>query len=208
MLGGLICLLLIGPALRTFTPPNFASAAIWLTVGVAMAAGTESLVRSRAGMVAGYIIGAAFAACGVLGTLAVMPTLQVATAIGLLLFCSWGIAISLRQVLTGPVVDLNRIAGAVCVYLLLAIAWAIVYLLLALLIPDAFKGISGQGIDHLWIELSYFSFVTLTTLGYGDISPLVPITGALPYLEAVIGQLYVAVLIGGLVGAHLSGGKN
>lgn len=54
----------------------------------------------------------------------------------------------------------------------------------------------------------YFSFVTLTTLGYGDVAPAGAFTKALAYMEAVVGQLYVAILIAGLVGSHLQGRKH
>lgn len=100
-------------------------------------------------------------------------------------------------------VDLNRMAGAVCVYLLMGLVWADLYVLLALAMDGAFAGLAPGGVDSLLPQLTYFSFVTLTTLGYGDVTPQVPLAGALAYLEAVLGQLYVAILIGGLVGAHL-----
>jgi hypothetical protein len=51
----------------------------------------------------------------------------------------------------------------------------------------------------------YYSFVTLTTLGYGDVTPVHPFARTLAYLEAVIGQLYVAVLVASLVGRHVAG---
>ena len=208
MLGGLLVLLLIGPALRTFAPVAWASVILWITIGISMAAGAKSLVSSRTGTVGGCIGGAAFGMCGVAGTVLGVHGLMVAAACGFLLFCLWGVATSLRQVLIGPVVDLNRIAGAVCVYILLGMTWAVVYLLLALGVGDAFVGLEGQRIDELWPQLSYFSFVTLTTLGYGDITPRIPLADSLAYLEAIVGQLYVAILIGGLVGAHLSTGRN
>ena len=110
----------------------------------------------------------------------------------------------LGQVLVGPNVDANRIAGAVCVYILLGYVWSVLYLLVALAASDAFAGVDAGNIPDLSSQLTYFSFVTLTTLGYGDISPLTPIAQSLTYLEAIIGQLYVAILIAGLVGAHLS----
>ena len=204
MLGGLLVLLLLGPALHAIAP-SWSALAVSVTVGVAMAAGIWSLIPSAAGRVGGCIVGAAFTACLVVGTLTDLPALHYAATAGLFLFCLWASACTLRQVLTDPDVDINRIAGAVCVYILLGLAWAVLYLLLALTLgDDAFKGLSGTGFHELWPQLLYFSFVTLTTLGYGDISPLVPIAGTLAYLEAIIGQLYVAILIAGLVGAHLN----
>jgi hypothetical protein len=53
-------------------------------------------------------------------------------------------------------------------------------------------------------ELFYFSFVTMTTLGYGDISPVAPLARSLAYLQAVVGQMYIAILVAGLVSAHVA----
>ena len=77
-------------------------------------------------------------------------------------------------------------------------------MLVALTVPDAFGGISATNVTDQLSQLTYFSFVTLTTLGYGDVLPLVPVAESLAYLEAVIGQLYIAILIAGLVGTHFS----
>ena len=77
-------------------------------------------------------------------------------------------------------------------------------MLVALTVPGSFAGITAGNVTELLNQLTYFSFVTLTTLGYGDILPLTPIATSLAYLEAVIGQLYIAILIAGLVGTHLS----
>ena len=59
------------------------------------------------------------------------------------------------------------------------------------------------GSQVIW-EYIYFSFVTLSTLGYGDISPASEIARSLVYLEAICGQFYIAILVASLVGAHMS----
>jgi len=203
MLCGLLGLLVAGPALRTVAP-SWSPTVLWITMGVAIAAGVSSLVTSFARRVIGCFAGAAFAACGVFANQFEIPELHVVAAVGFLLFCLWGIIRSLLQVLIGPRVDLNRIAGAVCVYILMGLFWAVLYMLLALSANEAFAGVSGDSFADLWSQLMYFSFVTLTTLGYGDVSPLIPMAQSLAFLEAVVGQLYVAILIAGLVGAHLN----
>jgi uncharacterized membrane protein len=70
--------------------------------------------------------------------------------------------------------------------------------------PGSFAGLSpqdGRGWDSAWL---YFSFVTMTTLGYGDISPVTATARALAYSQAVFGQFYIAVLVAGLVGAYIA----
>ena len=66
-------------------------------------------------------------------------------------------------------------------------------------IGSSFTGLSDSA--ALGHQLFYFSFVTLTTLGYGDMTPAVPTTQALAYLEAIAGQMYIAILVAGLIGA-------
>lgn len=204
MLVGLLVLFLVGPAIRTFASTLLSELLISVTIGVALAAGSFSLVRRTAARGIAAALGAALAAFNWLGGQYDLPQLSSIAAVGFLLFCLWGIAASLRQVLIGPHVDLNRLTGAVCVYMLMALAWAICYALVALYIDSAFAGLVGIKFNAVWPDFIYFSFVTITTLGYGDISPVAPIAQALAYLEAVVGQMYIAILIAGLVGAHLS----
>mgnify|MGYP001813708678 FL=1 len=105
--------------------------------------------------------------------------------------------------LTGSV-DLNKLIGTVALYLMIGLIWAVLYTMVLIVWPDAFHGIeSGNWYDNL-AETTYFSFVTLTTLGYGDISPARPIAEVLVVLEAVIGMFYVATVVASLVGAMIS----
>lgn len=98
----------------------------------------------------------------------------------------------------------DTIAGATAVYLLLALMWAFVYAVLDRLQPDSFAmsaaGPPMQGRD----VFIYFSLVTITTLGYGDITPASYLAGSMAVLEAVVGQLYLVVLVSWLVGMYVS----
>jgi len=97
-----------------------------------------------------------------------------------------------------------RIMGAVAVYLLLGIMWAYGYHMVLRLDPNAFQMAQVPRTVAEWkASLLYFSFVTLTTVGYGDILPLNPIARALANLEALIGQLYPAILIARLVSLEI-----
>lgn len=112
--------------------------------------------------------------------------------------------VAARQVFRRDRVDLNKIVGALCIYLLIGAVWAIFYQLLEDLVPGSFAGVDGhQGYALSW-RLLYFSFVTLTTLGYGDVLPLTVYAESLVLLEAILGQFYLAVLVAGLISAYLS----
>ena len=91
--------------------------------------------------------------------------------------------------------------AAMLVYLLVAQLWALVYTFLYLINPASFHLPQGQG-DFLVFE--YYSFVTLTTLGFGDITPLTKVAKAFSVVEAVVGQLYLVVVVAWFVGMHVS----
>jgi hypothetical protein len=104
----------------------------------------------------------------------------------------------LAQVFRQGEITLHRVQGATAVYLLLGMTWASAYELVALHQPAAFSGATGGGepASQPWL---YFSFVTLTTMGYGDITPVHPLARSLALLEALVGQLYPAILLARLV---------
>ena len=130
---------------------------------------------------------------------------DMAGRIPLALFLIYVCALILRMVLTSKVVDLEVILAALCVYLLLALIWAIAYHLVEVYQPGSFSIPAAILANHSNPEqatagaLHYFSFVTITTLGYGDVTPVAPLARSLAMLEAVVGQIYLVTLIARLV---------
>ena len=115
---------------------------------------------------------------------------------------------ALRQVVLGVEISANRLFGAVCIYLMIGVLWALMYGLLQTLDGQAFVGElhSESGAwGPTWI---YYSFVTLTTLGYGDILPVSATARALAYTEAVVGVFYMAMLVAALVGSYAAANKD
>jgi hypothetical protein len=104
---------------------------------------------------------------------------------------------TLQFIMKSKMVTREVVYAAMLVYFLLAQLWAMVYTLLDRIDPASFSLPGGQG-DFLLFE--YYSFVTLTTLGYGDITPLTKIAKAFSVLEAVVGQLYLVVVVAWFVG--------
>ncbi|WP_286293736.1 potassium channel family protein [Methylomarinovum tepidoasis] len=93
--------------------------------------------------------------------------------------------------------------GAVNVYLLIAITFTFAYALIATVDPQAFHGLPALN-GRYFSSLLYFSIVTLTTLGYGDISPVSRPAAVLVTLEALCGQLYLTILVARLVGLYIA----
>jgi len=120
----------------------------------------------------------------------------------LIFFLSAAWLVGSEVLLTGSV-EINKIVGSVALYLLLALIWSIFYTMLLEISPQAMKGVeAGFWADNM-STMTYFSFVTLTTLGYGDISPVSPVAQVLVILEAVTGMFYIAIIVASLIGAAL-----
>ncbi len=155
-----------------------------------------------------FSAGMTFVIAGViLNVLAVQvssPFFQYGSLLSLLAFMLVAITFTLKQVAVGTDITANRLVGAVCVYLLLGVIWAMAYTLINAISPGSFAGFSAMddpGWDSEWL---YFSFVTMTTLGYGDILPISATARSVAYMQAIVGQFYIAVLVAGLVGAYVS----
>jgi voltage-gated potassium channel Kch len=117
----------------------------------------------------------------------------------------------LADVMRAGRVTADKIYGAICVYLLIGFAWGIVYAILEQLQPDSFSApqeIGGVS-EHVArvMRMRYFSLVTLTTVGFGDIVPRSAAARMFATLEAVMGQIYLAVLVARLVGLHIVHGR-
>jgi hypothetical protein len=107
-----------------------------------------------------------------------------------------------RQVFRRGPITMHRVRGSVAVYLLIGVVWAIAYDLVEAAHPGSFRiGATFRG-PSLAV-LGYYSFTTLTTLGVGDILPLNPVARSLTLLEALVGQLFPAILIARLVSMEL-----
>jgi hypothetical protein len=113
-------------------------------------------------------------------------------------------AVLLSRIFRHPAVTSASISAALAVYIMLGVIWAQAYRLIEHLHPGSFTGLSGASLAEIQRDLYYYSYVTLTTLGYGDMSPVSPVARSLATTEAIVGQLYLVVLVAGLVGLHLT----
>jgi hypothetical protein len=124
-------------------------------------------------------------------------------------FFFWAAVLIVASIFRTQALSLDSVFGAICGYLLLGMAWAVLYSMLDSAWPGSFAvadRLAAQvRADDSRIHLfTYYSFITLTTVGYGDVTPVSTPARTCAWLEAVTGQFYLAVLVAGLVGALLA----
>ena len=108
------------------------------------------------------------------------------------------------SILSNPSVTGDTLAGAVAAYLLIGITFGVAYMIIHGLIPGSFRDSIEPGRQFTPADFTFFSFVTLTTVGYGDIVPWASHARSLAIIESVIGIMYPALLISRLVGMRIS----
>ncbi len=136
--------------------------------------------------------------------------LQVVSSLaGTLFFGFLGLLLLKNIYQQGSRVTVNMIYSSISIYLLIGLAFAFLYMAISILDPGAFTEAKfmGKGFQTELHGFIYFSFVTLSTLGFGDVSPNSVQIAAFVYMEAIIGQLYLTILVARLVGLHIAQGE-
>ncbi len=127
--------------------------------------------------------------------------LSLVTLIGYAFLTIFLIIMIIRDLFSGTRVQVNKIFGAIVAYILLGIFWSFLYSIFSLIEPGSI--VRGDGSPILsYAEVTYFSFVTLCTVGYGDIVPKAHLAMVFANLESVAGQLYLAILVARLVSLY------
>lgn len=141
-----------------------------------------------------------------LGLYSIIPFDLLSAYVLLALFFLLLIIAFAQQFLRAQRVSLQLIFGTLCLYLILAMFWGSLYSMLYTVNPESFEGILLETAEpgSLLATFNYFSIVTLTTLGYGDITPQTLAASSLCQIEAITGQFFIAVLVAWLVGTHVA----
>ena len=200
---GLLLLLLGGPVIRHYGWWDN-SLLMEVMFGAASLLFILSLAKDLRIFMLGLIPASLTVVFAVMGVVSGQEVFRLLMQVAAFAFCIVAIKYSLLEVFFSGDVDLNKLVGSVCIYLLLVVAWAIVYHSLELLTPGSFVGLSATTDLSRFDEFTYFSLVTITTLGYGDITPENLIAGIIAGLQATAGVFYTAVLVASLVGDFLS----
>lgn len=135
-------------------------------------------------------------------------TVDILSNASMVIFTFFTAGCILAHIMRTKKVTSDILAGAACTYLLFGISWGMLYSLVEQVMPGSFSvGLESTTrviTSHDWSVFNYFSFITLTTLGYGDITPVTSRAQSLAILESVTGVLFVALLVSRLVGVYIT----
>lgn len=150
-------------------------------------------------------IGFAFSvASGIKGFPTDNTFVQIVNPLIYFVFVSISIVLISQKLLLDREVTSDTILGGICVYFLIGYSWSFLYLTLDILLHNSFSSLEAEQ----YTDYIYFSFTTLTTLGYGDISPASDMAKTLTNLEAIVGQMYPSIFIARLVSLYISQDKS
>lgn len=166
------------------------------------------LTQARHRRLLGWILAVAAGAERIADNFVHSPTLTMAGTVAWLLFVVFVTVSQLRSVLRQREVSGETICMAVSVYLLMGFSWALLYAIIFQRHPEAFSGISTGNhpveFQHLFPIFGYFSLTTLSTIGFGDITPVTLQARYAAVAEGITGQFYLAILVARLVGLQMT----
>jgi ion channel len=172
--------------------------------GIMFLAAVYAVSEKRAHWITAVVLAVPTTVMNVIYALDPDSGLAIPSLVSAILFLGFTLVVLLKAVFRAEAVTRDTIYGAVSVYLLLALVWGVGYVLLDRLQPGALSLDPVRHGNHQldWADCIFYSFVTLATVGYGDIVPVSPQARSLSILEAVCGVMYVAVLMARLVGGY------
>lgn len=220
----LLVALLAGMVIRPFFDNSIAASGIFtvymavVLLGSLYAIGIEDRVsgRTRERTVGRFVVAAVLGVIGMTGRVSLRThhsrylllflTVCWIVFLGIIAFAILGRTLRARHV------TFDTISAALCVYMLIGLAWAFIYTALFVFDKGAFSFPHNEVLGtttfdeahHVLSALMYYSFVTLSTVGYGDITPVSSTARSFSALEAIFGQFYIAILVASLVGIRIS----
>ena len=212
LLAALLGMLVYGPLIELIAPQlpplltrlTFGSIFGWLTISAVYA-----VSKRRQTPRAALMLGISLFLAAIADLILVCAETHILAHVLGIVFLSHIVMAMLKFILQQTRISTDTVFAALCIYLLVGIVWAIVYSLLEQVQPGAFSYAHAEkhqmrfGSEGTSLAV-YFSFVTMTTLGYGDIAPVSTTARSLAILQAIFGQLYLTVLVAWLVGLHIA----
>ncbi len=204
LLISILCLLILDPIIK-----GFAGIRILMDIFITatLVSGVYAISRKKHVLLTAVFLAIPFFASIWTNNFVKVPSLIFVEEIFGILFMAFMVIVILSFIFGEQEVTSNTIYAAIVVYLLIAIMWAFIYSVLESINPGSFA-ISESQIELERPLFIYYSFITITTLGYGDITPVTATANSFSFLEAVIGQIYLVVLVARLVGMQIAQSMN
>ncbi len=207
----LLLLMLIAPILYMFNE-TIASILITILYFAIFASAVFAVSKTRTAVIVALSLAIPAIICQWLRLFWEMKSLAIVMHIIGIIFLLWVIIIIVSNFRDIQSVNANTILASLSVYLLLGLLWSLLYSLIEMFQPNSFVISAGGYTPKELMEFGgaetiiplYYSFVTMTTLGYGDIIPISPLARMLAIIQAIIGQLYLVVLVAWLVGMYIA----
>lgn len=214
LLAALFLVLVTTPVWRLIVPtstPGAARLAIVIVFLVMLISAGFAVVRNRRMLVLASALAALIGILQILSLFIESDGMHAANQLATILFLCYIISQGLRYLFTVRTVTMDTVAASLCVYILLGLLWSSLYMLTEVVVPGSFAFAHAEDVrpgrfgDPGSGAALYYSLVTLSTLGYGDVVPTSPSARLFAAIEAIIGQAYLAVLVARLVGLQIAG---
>ncbi len=197
----LVAILIIEPHLADRAGGSLAVrlCAMGLSVPVVVIGLLQLRERRRWWLLGATVVVAALNGGGIVKLTYLPPQVGIGAAFVLLLWATYHV---FRRVLHAPAISSRVIAGALSAYLMIALTWALAYGAVEVTWPGSIRVPPGaDGVAAVDVHtLMYFSAITMMTIGYGDVTPVVPLARTLAVLEGLTGVVFTTVVLGAMVG--------
>ena len=198
LLISLVALVLVAPQVRGRALPAYVVTILLALVLLSALRATADTRRLRA---IGTVLGLVWITLNVWSTTMALPIAERGSQLVFIGFSSFTIILLIRRIVNAEAVNFEIVCASPSVYLLIAIAWAVSYDMIESISPGAFRT-AHEGVELGFSGFLYFSLTTITTLGYGDITPVRPTAGIWATLEAATGIFFMAILVARLVSLY------
>lgn len=215
LLAALLLLLLLAPVVQVFSDKgdgNWGAGAVAFLFALVLLTAVPAVSNTRGVTVVAIALAIPSIVLRMIDVASPSYVFRFAHHVFEILFLTYAIVLIVRYLFVSDRVTLNTVNASLCIYMLLGVLWFNAYVLLDMLDRNAFSILDGQFADTrpaaLMIERSiallYFSFTTLTTVGFGDITPVSAFARMFSVTEAIAGQVILVVLVSRLVGMHVA----
>ena len=209
--GLLVTILFIMIAYPLLPPSNLTRLIFQILITGILIFSIYSLIQNKRQFTIGLFLAVPALALGWIGLYTSAHFITIAGLMFRILFFGYIIFVFLTSIFKSKEITSDLIYGSICIYFLIGFEWSFIYSLSEVMKPGSFElssiiqgtEITANDTHSIYPHFIYFSFTTLTTLGYGDILPRTLSSKFLTSLEAITGQFYVAVLVARLVALHL-----